>query len=177
VLVAAVRDQGFSAATSRKAVLAVRDAWIRGLFRGEQVDVGCGALARVWRGAGPKSVTRKAGSGGKLKQENLPEARVYQRDGLPIRVAFRPAVAFAGEVVESITPEFQNVQRWVPGQPPKARRRYRKAAKPEPVPVPVARKSEIKRPPPTVAEIQARFSWSEWRRRWKRLKVKQCLDR
>src|ERR1019366_695742 len=50
VLIAGVRDQGFSAATAKKAVHAVRDAWIRGLGRGEEVDVGCGRLAAVWRG-------------------------------------------------------------------------------------------------------------------------------
>src|ERR1035441_6442829 len=51
-----------------------------------------------------------------------PEPRAYQRDALPIRVAFRPSVAFSGELVELITPEFRNLQRWVPGQPPKKRR-------------------------------------------------------
>ena len=74
------------------------------------------------------------GAGGKLKHEKSPEARVYQRDALPVRVAFRPSLAFSGEVVESITAEFRNFQRWVPGQPPKSRRRKRKAARPEPVP-------------------------------------------
>lgn len=119
VLIAGVRDQGFSAATAKKAVHAVRDAWIRGLARGEEVDVGCGHLASVWRGGDPKLVTRKAGTGGRLKHEESPEPRIYQRDALPIRVAFRPSVAFRGEVVELITPEFRNFQRWVPGQRPR----------------------------------------------------------
>ena len=122
VLIAGVRDQGFSAATAKKAVYAVRDAWIRGLGRGEEVDVGCGRLAAVWRGGDPTMVTRKAGAGGRLVHEESPEARAYQRDALPIRVAFRPSVAFSGELVELITPEFRNLQRWVPGQPPKKRR-------------------------------------------------------
>src|ERR1017187_7211711 len=65
VLIAGVRDQGFSAATAKKAVHAVRDAWFRGLARGEEVDVGCGRLAAVWRGGDPKMVDRKAGTGGR----------------------------------------------------------------------------------------------------------------
>lgn len=151
MLVAGVRDQGFSVATARKAVFAVRDAWIRGLGQGEAVDVGCGRIACVWRGGDPKLVTRKAGTGGKLKHEESPEARVYQMDALPVRVAFRPAVAFAGEVVESIIPEFRNLQRCVPGQPPKVRRRKRKAARPEPVPVARTATAEVKRQPVSVA--------------------------
>src|ERR1019366_5648320 len=134
VLIAGVRDQGFSAATAKKAVHAVRDAWIRGLAQGETVDVGVGELASVWRGGDPTMVTREAGAGGKLVHEESPEPRAYQRDALPIRVAFRPSVAFSGELVELITPEFTNLQRWVPGQPPKKQRRKRRAVRPEPAP-------------------------------------------
>ena len=173
VLVAGVRDRGFSAATARKAVVAVRDAWIRGLARGEEVDVGCGHLASVWRGGDPKLVNRKAGAAGKLKHEESPEPRVYQRDALPIRVAFRPSVAFRGEVVELITPEFRNFQRWVPGQPPKKRRRKRKAARPEPVPVVQTATAELKREPASAADIQRRFAWFEWRQR-ERSESTQC---
>jgi hypothetical protein len=163
VLIAGVRDQGFSAAIARKAVVAVRDAWIRGLGQGEEVDVGCGRLVAVWRGGDPKLITRNAGAGGKLKHEVSPEARVYQMDALPVRVAFRPSLAFSGEVVESITPEFRNFQRWVPGQPPKARRRKRKAARPEPVPVARTETAAVKRQPVSAADIQRRFAWFEWR--------------
>src|SRR5664279_3003110 len=164
VLVAGVRDQGFSAATARKAVLAVRDAWIRGLARGEEVDVGCGRLAAVWRGGDPKLVNRKAGTGGKLNHEESPEPRVYQRDGLPIRVAFRPSLAFRGEAVELITPTFKNLSRLVPGQPPKARRRKRKAARPEPAPPARTPTAEVKREPVSVADVQRRFAWFAFRR-------------
>jgi hypothetical protein len=127
--------------------------------------VGCGVLAGVWRGGDPKLVKRKAGQGGKLKHEESPEARVYQRDALPVRVAFRPSLAFSGEVVESITPEFRNFMRWVPGQPPKKRRRKRKAARPEPVPAAQTATAEVKREPVSAADIQRRFAWFEWRQR------------
>src|ERR1035441_10102304 len=159
VLIAGVRDQGFSAATAKKAVHAVRDAWIRGLGRGEEVDVGCGHVAAVWRGGNPTMVTREAGAGGRLVHEESPEARAYQRDALPIRVAFRPSVAFSGELVELITPEFTNLQRWVPGQPPKKRRRKRRAARPEPAPATRTPTAEVKREPVSVADIQRRFAW------------------
>src|ERR1017187_4272780 len=161
VLIAGVRDQGFSAATAKKPVRAVRDAWIRGLGRGEEVDVGCGRLAAVWRGGDPKMVTREAGAGGRLVHEESPEPRAYQRDALPIRVAFRPSLAFSGELVELITPEFTNLQRWVPGQPPKKRRRKRRAVRPEPEPEPAAQTptSPVKREPVSVADVQRRFAW------------------
>src|ERR1019366_2138100 len=164
VLIAGVRDQGFSAATAKKAVHAVRDAWIRGLGRGEEVDVGCGRLAAVWRGGDPTMVTRKAGAGGRLVHEESPEARAYQRDALPIRVAFRPSVAFSGELVELITPEFTNLQRWVPGEPPKKRRRKRRAVRPEPAPAAQTATASIMREPVSVADIQRRFAWFELRR-------------
>src|ERR1019366_964283 len=109
VLIAGVRDQGFSAAIARKAVHAVRDAWVQALGRGETVDVGVGELAAVWRGGDPKLVDRKAGAAGRLVHEDSPEPRVYQRDALPIRMAFRPSLAFSGELVELITPEFKNL--------------------------------------------------------------------
>ena len=159
VLIAGVRDQGFSAAIARKAVVAVRDAWIRGLGQGEEVDVGCGRLAAVWRGGDPKLVNRKAGTGGKLKHEESPEPRVYQRDALPIRVAFRPSLAFRGEAVELITPTFKNLRRLVPGQAPKVRRRKRKALRPEPEPAVRTVTAEVKREPVSVADIQRRFAW------------------
>ena len=106
-------------------------------------------------------VTREAGAGGRLVHEESPEARAYQRDELPIRVAFRPAVAFSGELVELITPEFTNLQRWVPGQPPKKRRRKRRAVRPEPEPEPAAQTptSPVKREPVSVADVQRRFAW------------------
>ena len=173
VLIAGVRDQGFSAATAKKAVHAVRDAWIRGLARGETVDVGVGELAAVWRGGDPKLVNRRAGAAGRLKHEESPEPRVYQRDALPIRVAFRPSVAFRGEAVELITPEFRNLRRLVPGQPPKKRRRKRKAARPEPVPVVQTATAELKREPVSAADIQRRFAWFEWRQR-ERSESTQC---
>ena len=138
---------------------AVRDAWIRGLARGETVDVGVGELAAVWRGGDPKLVNRKAGAAGKLKHEESPEPRVYQRDALPIRVAFRPSLAFRGEVVELITPTFKNLRRLVPGQPPKARRRKRKTARPEPAPPARTQTVEVQREPVSVADIQRRFAW------------------
>ena len=159
VLVAGVRDQGFSEAVARQAVHAVRDAWIRGLGQGEEVEVGCGRLAAVWRGGDPKLVDRKAGAAGRLKHEESPEPRVYQRDALPIRVAFRPSVAFRGEAVELITPTFKNLRRLVPGQPPKARRRKRKAARPEPAPPVRTPTAEVKREPVSVADILRRFAW------------------
>jgi hypothetical protein len=159
VLIAGIRDQGFSADIARKAVHAVRDAWIRGLARGETVDVGVGELAAVWRGGDPKLVDRKAGTAGRLKHEESPEPRVYQRDALPIRVAFRPSVAFRGEAVELITPTFKNLRRLVPGQPPKARRRKRKAARPEPAPPARTPSAEVKREPVSVAVLQRRFAW------------------
>jgi hypothetical protein len=140
-------------------VHAVRDAWILGLARGETVDVGVGELAAVWRGGDPKLVTREAGAGGQLINEEAPEARVYQRDALPIRVAFRPSAAFRGEVVELLTPEFKNLRRLVPGQPPKKRRRKRKAARPEPAPATRTPTAEVKREPVSVADIQRRFAW------------------
>jgi hypothetical protein len=99
-----------------------------------------------------------------LKHEESPEPRVYQRDALPIRVAFRPSVAFRGELVELITPEFRNLQRWVPGQPPKARRRKRKAARPEPVSSARPATAEVKREPVSVADVQRRFAWFTLRR-------------
>jgi hypothetical protein len=132
--------------------------------RGEEVDVGCGRLAAVWRGGDPKLVHRKAGAAGKLKHEESPEPRIYQRDALPIRVAFRPSVAFSGEVVELITPEFRNLRQLVPGQPPKARRRKRTAARLEPAPPVRTPTAEVKREPVSVADIQRRFAWLEWRR-------------
>jgi hypothetical protein len=164
VLIAGVRDQGFSAAIARKAVHAVRDAWVQALGRGETVDVGVGELAAVWRGGDPTMVTRKAGTGGRLVHEKSPEPRVYQRDALPIRVAFRPSLAFSGELVELITPEFRNLHRWVPGQPPKKRRRKRQAVRPEPAPVAQAATSPVKREPVSVADVQRRFAWfTLWR--------------
>jgi hypothetical protein len=94
-----------------------------------------------------------------LKHEESPEPRVYQRDALPIRVAFRPSVAFRGEAVELITPEFRNLRRLVPGQPPKKRRRKRKAARPEPAPAAPTATAEVQREPVSVADIQRRFAW------------------
>jgi hypothetical protein len=94
-----------------------------------------------------------------LKHEESPEPRVYQRDALPIRVAFRPSLAFRGEVVELITPAFKNLRRLVPGQPPKARRRKRKALRPGPAPAVRTVTAEAKREPVSVADIQRRFAW------------------
>jgi hypothetical protein len=159
VLIAGIRDQGFSADIARKAVHAVRDAWIRGLARGETVDVGVGELAAVWRGGDPKLVDRKAGAAGRLEHEESPEPRVYQRDALPIRVAFRPSLAFRGEVVELITPAFKDLRRLVPGQPPKARRRKRRALRLEPEPAAPTATAEVQREPVSVADIQRRFAW------------------
>ena len=107
-------------------------------------------------------VTREAGAGGKLVHEESPEARAYQRDALPIRVAFRPSVAFSGELVELITPEFTNLQRWVPGQPPKKRRRKRRAVRPEPAAQTAT--ASIMREPVSVADVQRRFAWFALRR-------------
>jgi hypothetical protein len=121
--------------------------------------VGCGRLAAVWRSGDPTMVTREAGAGGRLVHEDSPEPRAYQRDALPIRVAFRPSVAFRGEAVELITPTFKNLRRLVPGQPPKARRRKRKAARPEPAPPARTQTAEVKREPVSVADIQRRFAW------------------
>src|ERR1019366_9051934 len=99
------------------------------------------------------------GNGGQLKHEESPEPRVYQRDALPIRVAFRPSLAFRGDVVELITPTFKNLRRLVPGQPPEKRRRKRKAARPEPAPATRTPTAEVKREPVSVANIQRRFAW------------------
>jgi hypothetical protein len=109
-------------------------------------------------------VIRKAGTGGRLVHEESPEPRVYQRDALPIRVAFRPSLAFSGELVELITPEFRNLHRWVPGQPPKKRRRKRRAARPEPVPAGLTAAAPLSREPVSVADVQRRFAWFALRR-------------
>ena len=109
-------------------------------------------------------VTREAGAGGKLVHEDSPEARAYQRDALPIRVAFRPSVTFSGELVELITPEFTNLQRWVPGQPPKKRRRKRRAVRPEPTPAGLTAAAPLRRAPVSVADVQRRFAWFALRR-------------
>jgi hypothetical protein len=89
---------------------------------------------------------------------------VYQRDALPIRMAFRPSLAFSGELVELITPEFKNLHRWVPGQPPKKRRRKRQAGRPEPVSAARPATTEVKREPVSVADVQRRFAWFTLRR-------------
>src|SRR5664280_1044536 len=74
--------------------------------------------------------------------------------GFSAATARKAVLAFRGEAVELITPTFKNLRRLGPGQPPKARRRKRKAARPEPAPPVRTPTAEVKREPVSVADIQ-----------------------